>query len=95
MLYEAAVGYGLFEIQQFDEIGASVEKVQEAMRLVVRSSWQGREACYLVCVRFELQQSVLLALMCGGWVAALCAAHKRLSTTVCCCAATWPASARL
>ncbi len=32
MLYESAVGYGLFEVTEFDEIGQAVDKVQEAVR---------------------------------------------------------------
>ena len=32
VLYESAVGFGLFEVSEFDEIGQSVEKVQEAVK---------------------------------------------------------------
>ncbi|KXZ52767.1 hypothetical protein GPECTOR_8g157 [Gonium pectorale] len=31
VLFEAAVGYGLFEVNEFDEIGQAVDKVQEAV----------------------------------------------------------------
>ncbi len=32
ILYESAHGFSLFEVSSFDEISASLEKVQEAMR---------------------------------------------------------------
>ena len=32
ILYETASGYSLFEVSEFDEIGQSVDKVQEAIR---------------------------------------------------------------
>lgn len=32
VLFESASGFGLLEAKEFDEIGQSVEKVQEAVR---------------------------------------------------------------
>ncbi|GLC37839.1 snoRNP complex protein nop56 [Pleodorina starrii] len=36
VLYESAVGYGLFEVTEFDEIGQAVDKVQEAVSDLAR-----------------------------------------------------------
>ena len=36
VLYESASGYGLFEVSGFDEIGASVDSVQEAVKDLAR-----------------------------------------------------------
>ncbi|EFJ45369.1 hypothetical protein VOLCADRAFT_105910 [Volvox carteri f. nagariensis] len=36
VLYESAVGYGIFEITEFDEIGQAVDKVQEAISDLAR-----------------------------------------------------------
>ncbi|GLI58543.1 hypothetical protein VaNZ11_000287 [Volvox africanus] len=36
VLYESAVGYGLFEVIEFDEIGQAVDKVQEAVSDLAR-----------------------------------------------------------